>query len=240
MTSTGQNSGGKISHTSAAPSGDWPGIGDYVNALQNTQTCFVDRRLMESVIDGRRQVIQGKELLTPQARNGAFASVFRLNHADGTATALRVFHTKPQSEENVKRLHAISQHLNGLGAKRPSFLLKFNYEPQGIFCMGAWRPIQTMEWVDGKPLGTWYEHQMRAKNYGVMRSMADHWQKLVYALQDLKIAHGDLQHGNVMVRTDNTPVLVDYDGMCVPKLVEIPPLPCLEFGLPEYVHPKRN
>jgi len=195
---------------------------------------------MESAVECRRQVIQGKELLTPQARNGAFASVFRLNHADGTATALRVFHTKPPSEENVKRLHAISQHLNGLGAKRPRFLLKFNYEPQGIFCMGAWRPIQTMEWLDGKPLGTWYEHQMRAKNYGVMRSMADHWQKLVYALQDLKIAHGDLQHGNVMVRPDNTPVLIDYDGMCVPKLVEIPPLPCLEFGLPGYVHPKRN
>ena len=240
MTNTRSNSVGKTSYAPAVHSDDWPEKGDYVNALQNPQNCFEDRGLKESAVECRRQLIKGKELLTPQARNGAFASVFRLNHANGTATALRVFHTKPPSEENIKRLKAISQHLNGLGTKRPHFLLKFNYEPRGIFCKGAWRPIQTMEWLDGKPLGTWYEERMRAKDYGVICSMADHWEKLVHSLQDLKIAHGDLQHGNVMVRPDNTPVLVDYDGMCVPKLVETPLLPCLEFGLPGYVHPKRN
>lgn len=240
MTYTRANSVAKTSKGPVMTSENWPKMIDYRTELKHPQICFEDRWLKESVVECKREVIQGKERFTPKARTGALASVFRLDHADGTATALRVFHTKPPKEENIKRLHAISQHLNGLGAKRPSFLLKFNYEPEGILCNGAWRPIQTMEWVDGKPLGTWYEDQMRAKNYGVIRQMADHWQKLVYGLQDLKIAHGDLQHGNVVVRQDNTPVLVDYDGMCVPKLVESPLLPCMEFGLPGYVHPKRN
>ena len=53
-------------------------------------------------------------------------------------------------------------------------------------------------------------------------------------------AHGDLQHGNVMVRDDHTPVLVDYDGMCVPRLISDPPKPCFEFGLKGYVHPLRD
>lgn len=240
MTDTRANSYGNTSHAPVVPPDDWPEKGDYVNALQNPQCCFDDKWLKESVVECRRQIIQGKELLMPQARNGAFASLFRLNHADGTASALRVFHTEPPTGEKIRRLEVISQHLNGLGSKRPSFLLKFNYVPNGIFCKGAWRPIQTMEWLNGKPLGTWYEERMRAKDYSVIRTMADHWQKLVYSLQDLKIAHGDLQHGNVMVRQDNTPVLIDYDGMCVPKLVEKPLLPCKEFGLPGYVHPKRN
>ncbi len=41
-------------------------------------------------------------------------------------------------------------------------------------------------------------------------------------------------------RDDHTPVLVDYDGMCVPNLISDPPKPCFEFGLKGYVHPCRD
>jgi hypothetical protein len=72
-----------------------------------------------------------------------------------------------------------------------------------------------------------------------MKKMAEQWGALVKQLQDNKIAHGDLQHDNVMVIND-LPVLVDYDGMCVPALADPKKLlDQLEFGKPAYQHPGR-
>ena len=71
--------------------------------------------------------------------------------------------------------------------------------------------------------------------------MADSWVRLVEDIQAAEIAHGDLQHDNVMV-VGNQLVLVDYDGMCVPSLAPADPkkrLEQLEFGKPAYQHPAR-
>ena len=56
-------------------------------------------------------------------------------------------------------------------------------------------------------------------------------------LSQEQIAHGDLQHANIMVTPRGELKLVDYDGMCVPTLVGAD---CLEVGTPPYQHPHRN
>lgn len=215
------------------PTQRWPSLGDYSDAIQNPWSAFVDPHLREC--DPERK---GPARI-PWVRAGAFAGVFRLNHPQGRSTAVRVF--APQALDPLKeeRLVKIAAHLNGLGAKKPGYFVEFGYHRQGIRIKGAAFPIQTMAWVQGVTLGNWYQARMRAKDYAAVRDMAAKWQKMVIELRQLQIAHGDLQHGNVMVRPDNTPVLVDYDGMCVPSLVTNPPQDCFECGLAGYVHPKR-
>lgn len=66
---------------------------------------------------------------------------------------------------------------------------------------------------------------------------AAHWLLLVQELTDARIAHGDLQHANVLVTWAGRLKLVDYDGVCVPSLAG---QRNLETGVPPYQHPQRN
>jgi hypothetical protein len=224
--------------TSAPPRGSaamWPLRGDFTDAVQNPTTCFRDPFLLEC--DVERYGPANK----PKPRGGAFATVFKFIHPDGRTVALRVFDGQALTSEKEERLIHISSHIRSLGAKRPDYLMEFDYQREGILVKGAYYPTLKMEFVDGVPLGNWYQARMAAKDLPAIKAMAANWQKLVVGLRSLQIAHGDLQHGNVMVRKhNNAPVLVDYDGMCVPGLMTNPPLTCLEFGLPGYVHPARS
>lgn len=56
-------------------------------------------------------------------------------------------------------------------------------------------------------------------------------------LDENKIAHGDLQHGNILVTDDGMLKLVDYDGVCVPDLAG---RRNVEIGIPPYQHPDRK
>src|SRR5204863_449060 len=91
--------------------------------------------------------------------------------------------------------------------------------------------------------GEWVRQTVEKRTPDVesLKKMAERWSALVQQLQEMKITHGDLQHDNVMVVGDE-PVLVDYDGMCVPALDPPDPkkkLEQLEFGKPAYQHPAR-
>jgi predicted Ser/Thr protein kinase len=59
---------------------------------------------------------------------------------------------------------------------------------------------------------------------------------MVVRLQQYGIAHGDLQHGNILVK-DAEMKLVDYDGMYVPRLRTFL---SNELGHPNYQHPARS
>jgi len=51
------------------------------------------------------------------------------------------------------------------------------------------------------------------------------------------IAHGDLQHGNIMVKSDGSIVVVDYDSMYIEQLRGMDDV---IKGLPGYQHPARG
>ncbi len=59
---------------------------------------------------------------------------------------------------------------------------------------------------------------------------------MIQCLQTNHIAHGDLQHGNVII-TDGSLRLIDYDGMFVPSLTG---WGSNEIGHPNYQHPLRS
>ena len=201
----------------------WPQLTDYRDILQHPDRAFKDPIL-------RAATAKVSKLGVPVGCAGGFAIVYKLT-CGAAATAVRVF--KKPSPEREERYRIIQDHLS---RHRPTCLVEFGYQSQGIRYDNRWFPIQTMSWVSGKTLGVWMAEAVARGDMGRIRSMADQWVELVESLHEAQIAHGDLQHGNVMVVTD-TPVLVDYDCMTVPTLVG---REALESGLPAYQHPERS
>ena len=212
----------------------WPTQSDYKDSLQNADTAFRDPDL-------RASTAERSPMGVPRARSGAFASVYKMTGPKGVV-ALKLFNFP--NEDRARRYKAVSDYLETeLGPKKPPCVVKFQYHTEGMRVGKAWYPTLTMAWVKGVSLGEWVRQTVEKKvpDLAAVRKMADSWAALFQQLQTAKITHGDLQHDNVMVVGD-APVLVDYDGMCVPALDPPDPkqkLEQLEFGKPAYQHPAR-
>ena len=101
---------------------------------------------------------------------------------------------------------------------------------------GAWYPIVKMEWVQGELLSRFVESRLREPE--ALRRVAAQWRGGPTAsLRGLRIAHNDLQHGNVMVQDDGSIRLVDYDGMFLPQFRGER---SAELGHRHYQHPQRT
>lgn len=211
----------------------WPTQSDYKDALQNPDTAFRDPELQASEAERSPMGV-------PRARSGAFASVYKMLRGPN-AIALKLFNFP--NEDRASRYQAVSDYLKKLGAKKPGALVSFKYHAEGIRVGKWWYPTLTMEWVKGKSLGEWVRESMEKKvpDVAAVKAMSEAWCQLVSDIQTAAISHGDLQHDNIMV-VGNKPLLVDYDGMCVPELAPADPkkrLEQLEFGKPAYQHPGR-
>ncbi|MBM3978717.1 MAG: hypothetical protein FJ304_00250 [Planctomycetes bacterium] len=202
---------------------------DYFEAIQNPQFCFE-----RPALRGGRVVCDGAGV--PKPITGNFAEVYEFIGAGGKRWAVKCF-----TREIAQLHHRYSTTDAALKAARAehdlSFLAGFEYVPHGIRVNGAWHPVVLMDWVQGQLLNDFVRGQLHAPHR--LKGLAEIWVRLAQNLRDAGIAHGDLQHGNVMlVTTPRTArvVLVDYDGMYVPALAGTPASEC---GHPSYQHPER-
>ncbi len=212
---------------------DWPIASEYSNMLQNPQIAFRDADLKACVVESNTKTHQ------PKARSGAFAAVYKGGIRGRGDVAIRVF-TRASGREHRDRYSAISHYLNGLNGSLPDSLVGFRFHEQGIRVAskgGKWFPLLTMEWVPGSPLFDWVRKQCHDQNSRALGDVSEKWINLIDQLCKARIAHGDLQHGNVMVTPSNQLKLVDYDCMCVPVLEG---QPNLEIGVEPYQHRERN
>ncbi|GAC1559761.1 MAG: hypothetical protein NVS3B17_10850 [Vulcanimicrobiaceae bacterium] len=205
----------------AADARPWPSQSEYIEALQNPATAFVDPTLREAIVE---EDIFG----LPRPRSGRMASVYKVFAGDRT-WALRCFNFN--LSERAERYRKISSFL----MRHPNpYTVGFEYRDDGIATATASYPTVKMEWVEGDLLHT-YLYARRSAPHELVR-LAEAWLAMVRDLHDLGIAHGDLQHGNVIVTAAGELRLIDYDGMFVPEFER---LPSLERGHPNYQHPCR-
>ncbi|HZM82118.1 MAG TPA: hypothetical protein VFC19_40880 [Candidatus Limnocylindrales bacterium] len=92
-----------------------------------------------------------------------------------------------------------------------------------------------MRWVDGTRLDDWIDDHLHEPD--AIRSVRINVSEAVAALRRHGAAHGDLQHGNVLVRSDRSIRLVDYDGMYLPTLSRYG---AAEQGHRNYQHAERS
>ncbi len=152
----------------------------------------------------------------------------------GNPLAIRVFST--ESPQRRGRYEQITEYLAN---RRLDCLVSFEYRDEEIRSLsdGKRYPIVLMDWVEGETLFQWVQGQCSFGNQAALGSAAQQWPAVVAELWREQIAHGDLQHANIMVTPQGELKLVDYDGMCVPALSGAD---CLEVGTPPYQHPQRN
>jgi serine/threonine protein kinase len=205
----------------------WPLASHFQASLQNPKFAFRDPQLQSCSF--------AKDALgQPRAWSGSFAVVYKMIDPKGNPRALRVFSTaSPQKREHYD---CIAEYLR---TRKVDALIGFEYRNEEIRSSGDGKryPVVLMDWVEGETLFQWVRSHCRANERTRLDEAARYWLALTQELSETQIAHGDLQHANVLVTPTGQFKLVDYDGMCVPALVG---QRNFETGTPPYQHPGRN
>ncbi len=209
----------------------WPTQVEYQDALQNPGLCLADP-LLRTVVP-----LDLTPFGLPSPISGQFANVYRMQSSDGKWWGIKLF-LRHLSSRTVQ-YHALQTHLLRL-SPAPTWFVPFAYHEKGIRINGLWFPILQMPWLrDATPLNTYIDGIVN--DPAAVRRLRDAWRKLVMEMGRERFAHGDLQHGNVLVRLgrDGKPPmlhLLDYDGAWVPGLAG---RVGTESGHHSYQHPGR-
>ena len=203
----------------------WPGLNDLQEALQHPARAFTDRALRDSTI-------ALNQLGLPLSWSGNFAAVFQII-SDGHPYAIRCFTHNPLGKQH--HYEAIDRHLKTNG--RPSTFIDFDYQEEGLICRGQNYPLIKMPWIHGQTLDDFAYANISSPD--VLEQLVAKWYQAATELQQLPIAHNDLQHGNIMVERDRRAAikLVDYDGLYVPQFAR---QRSPENGHRHYQHPQRD
>lgn len=199
----------------------WPSPQDFNESVQTPDYSYSDQQLHDSIVELTA-------LGLPRPLSGNFACVYKVNCA-GTHYAVRCFlRNIPDHRHRYKH---IASTISRLGL--PEFV-PFSYLDQGIRVHGQWFPILKMEWARGDSLIEYITRNLTTAD--VFDDLAQSVVQLNLDLRKHGIAHGDLQHGNILIHNDAIR-LVDYDGMYVPAFVG---LESHELGHRNYQHPSRT
>jgi hypothetical protein len=201
----------------------YPTGGEYREALYNTRLCFKDPAL----IGGN---VTMDDLGMPRPISGAFGSVFNIQSLNGQKWAVKCF-TRFVNDQAIRYQH-ISETLQTVNEP---WRMAFEYLPDGILSKGRWYPALKMEWVDATGLISFVEKNLLEPDK--LSDLAVKFARMVSDLSALGIAHGDLQHGNLLVTSKGELKLIDYDGMFVPTLTQIG---ACEIGHRNYQSPART
>lgn len=199
----------------------WPAPQDYNEAVQNPNLVFFDPELKSALVEVN-------DMGLPVMVSGSFASVYRF-YCGSAEKAVRFFLSPIRDREY--RYQQLSDYIC---SDDLIYTVNFEYQTHGVRFGANDVPLLKMEWVQGEPLHLFIEKQLLQE--GALEHLQKIFRRMSAALHSAGVAHGDLQHGNILVRNDEL-VLVDYDGMYVPALAgHTSP----ELGHPNYQHPRRN
>jgi hypothetical protein len=207
----------------------WPLSQDYNEAIQDPVSAFSDAEL-------RSGELHLNALGLPLPRSGNFADVYEIScPASQTKWAVKCF--TRQVPGLSERYSAVSRHLQE--ASLP-FTVDFQFLEKGIRIRGKWYPILKMRWVEGLLFNEFVRDNLDKP--ALLQALQQIWGRVARRLREAKVAHADLQHGNVLLVPGRKEAalavkLIDYDGMWVPALAQSK---SGEVGHPNYQHPQRH
>ena len=210
------------SHTGTIPR-NWPSARYFTEAIQCPSICFTH--------PGLRGTLPAVDRLgMPLVTSGQFAYVYKLKSINGGGDyAVRCF--RGYLGDRDQRYRAIQNHLHSAPV---SYISDFTYASEGILVGGTRFPILFMNWIEGPTLDLYLGEMLNRPD--VLLHLSEEWLRLLHALQTSGVAHGDLQHGNIIVEHGQLR-LVDHDGIFVPKMAG---WTASEVGHQHYQHPKRT
>lgn len=202
---------------------NWPSARYFTEAIQCPSICFAHPHL-------RGTLPAVDRLGMPLVTSGQFAYVYKLKSMNGSGDfAVRCF--RGYLGDRDQRYRAIQDHLRDSPV---AYLSQFSYAPEGILVGGNRFPILFMQWIDGPTLDLYISEMLNRPD--VLLHLSEEWLRLLGALRDSGIAHGDLQHGNIIIEHGQLR-LVDHDGIFVPAMEG---WSASEVGHQHYQHPRRS
>ncbi len=135
----------------------------------------------------------------------------------------------------VERYHAIDRFCRGRASTMTALLPSLLVE-QGIKVGERIMPFVKMPFLSGTPpLGEFIADHYTEKP--LMLQLRDAWLRMIYELEAVPMAHGDLDLTNVLVEERSATLtlkLIDYDNIWIPELAG---LPQTEYGHAAFQHP---
>lgn len=181
-------------------------------------------------------------VLGPECYSGGFCLVYPVT--DGTEKyAFRVWHTEIEGIKD--RLKKISSYLS---THPLPYFVDFDYVAEALNVYdedGNSQKIDAvrMQWVEGKNLVLYIDSIISDSSLSEseksqrLKDLAMRFKTMVGELHNVSIAHGDLQHGNIIVADDGSILLVDYDSVYVPTFTDEEQV---TSGMASYQHPCRK
>lgn len=199
-----------------------PTIPEIRIAVENKDSLVLDEHSKKGTFrtDSRGRLI---------AYSGGFSVVFPYKTTKGEEWALRCWHTDLGNLRS--HFDILSEELQKLGS---TYFCDFTYIDEGILVNGMKYPTTRMRWVEGDNLKEFLCKHGKEKER--IKKLAYSFLTMIRFLHEHSIAHGDLQHGNILIdKTDNI-FLIDYDSVYLPALYGQ-----ADFitGLKGYQHPSR-
>lgn len=147
----------------------------------------------------------------------------------GRKYAVRLWHTPVQSvQDNLETI------LSMVKRSELPYFVPCNYVQNAIMTARGMQPAIVMDWVEADSLKKYIGSNIDRP--AVLMELANDFLRMTTTLHKSGISHGDLQHGNILVRYNGELTLVDYDSMYVPGMQNVPD----EIkGLEGYQHPAR-
>jgi len=201
----------------------FPSRTEIVDAMSNPKVCYKANELIGgSIVRKGTRIVQFP---------GGYATTFPFINCSGKKVAVRCWALDIGNAK--QRSAAISEYLIKEQSPLPYFM-NFKYVDNAILIKGVLQPVIVMDWVEGKTLKEHINENIERETF---LQLAEKFKLMMGELHGKNIAHGDLQHGNIMVKDDGSLILVDYDSMYIEQLNGMADI---IKGLPGYQHPMRT
>ena len=185
----------------------YPLISEYLAAIRDAHDNLDKLSHLVPVLDNYGE---------PYRSSGAFAVVFKMkDEQTGKCYALKCF-----TEEQEGRAEAYRQIAEELEFVNSPYITFVKYLEKELFvdsnCEDDEFPVLLMDWIEGETMETYIaDHYI---DNHAMSMLCYRFCKMAAWLRSQPFAHGDIKPDNIMVRSDGTLTLVDYDGMFVPAM----------------------
>ena len=206
---------------------NYPSINEYKEAILFAEDNFEQLKNLRPVLDE-----EGNPVMT----GGNFAEVFKMkDEQTGKLHAVKCFLREQEGRAEAYRM--IAEELEYVSS---TFLTPIKYLDKELFVdtnAGEEKeyPILLMDWVEGETLDKYIRKHL--DDQYELSLLAYQFSRLAMWLMPQPFAHGDLKPDNILVKSDGTLVLVDYDGMYVPAMKG---QKARELGSPDFRHPSRT